>query len=193
MSLHIERSTIKDIIIIHATKHEDDRGFFSETYNKSKLKECGVATDFVQDNHSFSRNKGTVRGLHFQKPPFDQIKLVRVARGAIFDVAVDLRLGSPTYGKHVSAILSAEHWGQILIPSGFAHGFMTLLPNTEVLYKVSNTYSPEHDGGVLWNDPDLAIKWPFNEAGAQLSAKDRRHPKLADLEPVFHCAGETTQ
>ena len=140
----------------------------------------------MQDNHSLSAEKGVVRGLHFQVPPFAQDKLVRVVRGSVFDAAVDLRRGSPTYGKHVSVVLSAEEWNQILVPIGFAHGLMTLEPDTEVIYKVSNYYSAEHDKGLLWNDPALGIEWPVAEDEAILSAKDKVQPRLADLLPYFH-------
>ena len=167
-------------------KHGDTRGFFSETYSRRSLAEAGIDIDFVQDNHAFSAEKGVVRGLHFQVPPFAQDKLVRVARGSVFDVAVDLRRGSPTYGQHVSAVISAEAWNQILVPIGFAHGFMTLEPDTEVLYKVSNYYSAEHDKGLLWNDPALGIEWPIAEDETILSAKDKVQPRLADLPPYFH-------
>ena len=132
-----------------------------------------------------SVEKGVVRGLHFQIPPMAQDKLVRVARGAILDVAVDIRWGSPTYGQHVSAVISAENWTQIWVPKGFAHGFCTLEPDTEVLYKVSNVYAPANDGGVIWNDPDLGIEWPVNAAVAVLSDKDAKLPRLRDLTPLF--------
>ena len=145
-------------------KHGDHRGFFSEVYNKHLLAEAGIHIDFVQDNHSLSAEKGTVRGLHFQTPPFAQDKLVRVTRGAVFDVAVDLRRGSPSYGRHASAVLSAEAWNQLFVPIGFAHGFMTLKPDTEVIYKVSHYYAPDHDEGLLWNDPD---------SGHRLAARPR--------------------
>lgn len=171
--------------IISPLRHKDSRGFFSETYKKSQLDRVGVPLSFVQDNHAFSVEPNTVRGLHFQTPPFAQDKLVRVVRGAILDVAVDLRGGSPTYGQHVSAVISAEKWNQILVPIGFAHGLVTLEPNTEVLYKVSNYYSPEHDKGLLWNDPDLAIDWGIAEADAQLSDKDGKQPRLKDLPTHF--------
>ena len=139
----------------------------------------------MQDNHAFSAAKGTVRGLHFQTPPFAQAKLVRVTRGAILDVAVDIRVGSPTYGKHTAAVISAAAWNQIFIPVGFAHGLVTLEPDTEVLYKVSNFYAPDHDKGLLWNDPALGIDWGIALIDAQLSAKDKVQPLLANLPAYF--------
>ncbi len=139
----------------------------------------------MQDNHSLSAKKGVVRGLHFQVPPFAQDKLVRVVRGSMFDVAVDPRPGSPTYGKHVSVVLLAEAWNQILVPIGFAHGFMTLESDTEVIYKVSNDYAPDHDKGILWNDPDLGIVWAIPEGEAILSDWDRTQPRLAELMSPF--------
>jgi dTDP-4-dehydrorhamnose 3,5-epimerase len=163
----------------------DERGAFSETYSLRALEAAGIGTNFVQDNHSVSRSKGVVRGLHFQRPPHAQAKLVRVAHGAIFDVAVDIRQGSPTYGRHVSAILSAENWAQLWIPIGFAHGFCTLEPNTEVIYKTSAYYAPECDSGVRWDDPTLAIEWPVSGATAILSNKDRSLGDFAKLEPAF--------
>lgn len=180
---------IPEVKILTPKKHGDHRGFFSETYNRQGLADIGVTLDFVQDNQSLSATKGTVRGLHFQTPPFAQDKLLRVLRGAVFDVVVDLRRGSPTYGRHVSAVLSAQNWSQILAPAGFAHGFMTLEPDTEVLYKVTNFYAPEHDKGILWNDPDLGIDWPLPEAEAVLSDKDMKQPRLADFESPFDYAG----
>ncbi len=152
-----EHLKIPDVKVLTPKKNGDHRGFFSEVYNRKTLAEAGIDITFVQDNHAFSAEKGVVRGLHFQIPPFAQDKLVRVVRGSVFDVAVDLRRGSPTYGQHVSVVLSAEAWNQILVPIGFAHGLMTLEPDTEVLYKVSNYYSAEHDKGLLWNDPALGI------------------------------------
>ncbi len=175
-----------DVKVLTPEKNGDSRGFFSEVYNKKTLAEAGIDITFVQDNHAFSAEKGTVRGLHFQTPPFAQDKLVRVVRGSVFDVAVDLRRGAPTYGKHVSTVLSAEAWNQILVPIGFAHGLMTLEPDTEAIYKVSNYYAPDHDKGLLWNDPALGIEWPVAEDEAILSAKDKMQPRLADLPPYFH-------
>ena len=183
--MQVEHLNIPDVRLLSPRKHGDRRGFFSETYNKKALAALGIYIDFVQDNHSCSADKGTVRGLHFQTPPFAQDKLVRVARGSVFDIAVDLRQGSPTYGRHVSAVLSAQTWNQILVPIGFAHGFMTLEPDTEVIYKVSNYYAPDHDKGLLWNDPALGISWPIADAEAVLSEKDRKLPRLAELITPF--------
>ncbi|CAO3363775.1 dTDP-4-dehydrorhamnose 3,5-epimerase [Azospirillum palustre] len=176
---------IPDVKIIRPKKFGDHRGFFSETYTKKTFEAAGLHYDFVQDNQSLSAEVGTIRGLHFQLPPFAQDKLVRVVRGAILDVAVDIRKGSPTFGRHVSAVISAAEWNQILVPVGFAHGFCTLEPDTEVIYKVTNYYSPEHDRGLLWNDPDLGIDWPVTADKARLSDKDYKHPTLAQLTDLF--------
>lgn len=180
MSVEVIALEIPEVKIIRPKKFGDHRGFFSETYNARALAEAGIEIDFVQDNHAFSAAAGTVRGLHFQTPPHAQDKLVRVVRGAIFDVAVDLRKNAPTFGAHVSAVVSADEWNQILVPKGFAHGLVTLTPDTEVLYKVSDLYAPAHDKGILWNDPDLGIDWPIAIEEAILSDKDRRHPRLKD-------------
>ncbi|HKW63904.1 MAG TPA: dTDP-4-dehydrorhamnose 3,5-epimerase [Candidatus Acidoferrum sp.] len=184
-SLQVLATEIADVKLIVPRIHRDHRGFFSETYNKAGLAELGGNLDFVQDNHSLSVERGVVRGLHFQIPPFAQDKLVRVIRGSVFDVAVDIRRGSPTYGKHVARIISAADWNQFLVPAGFAHAFCTLESNTEVIYKVTNYYSPEHDRGLLWNDPDLAIAWPIRETEAVLSDKDMRQPRFQDLPQYF--------
>lgn len=186
----VEPLAIPDVKVIRPQKHGDARGFFSETYSCRDLARTGIDIAFVQDNHAFSAEQGTVRGLHFQTAPYAQHKLVRVVRGAILDVAVDLRTGSPTYGQHVTAVISAEEWNQILVPIGFAHGLVTLEPNTEVLYKVSDYYAPEHDKGLLWNDPALGIDWPVDEAQALLSEKDKRQPLLAELPAYFDHAPE---
>jgi dTDP-4-dehydrorhamnose 3,5-epimerase len=159
----------------------DARGCFSETWSRRSFSQAGLNYDFVQDNHSRSSALGTIRGLHFQRWPFAQAKLVRVVRGRILDVAVDLRPASPTFGQSVAVELSAANRRQVLIPVGFAHGFVTLEPETEVLYKVDNPYSSAHDGGVVWNDPDLAIDWPLPPGGPVLSDKDRGLPRLRDL------------
>ena len=183
--MRVEELDIPAVKMLTPTKHGDHRGFFSETHNRQTLAKAGITIDFVQDNHSASAERGTIRGLHFQTPPFAQDKLVRVVRGAVFDVAVDLRGGSPTYGQHASVVLSAEAWNQVLVPVGFAHGFMSLEPDTEVIYKVSNYYSPEHDKGLLWNDPDLAIRWPLDTATAILSPKDGNLPRLSEIDSPF--------
>ena len=183
--MHVEQLRIGDVKVLTPKKHGDHRGFFSEVYNKQTMAAAGINFDFVQDNHSRSADKGTMRGLHYQDPPFAQDKLVRVTQGSVFDVAVDLRRGSPTYGQHVSVVLSADAWNQVLVPIGFAHGFMTLEPGTEVIYKVTNYYAPDHDKGILWNDPALAIDWPIGADEATLSDKDRRQPLLADIQSPF--------
>ena len=183
--MQVQTLTIPDVKVLTPGKFGDGRGFFSEVYSRRTLAEAGIDTDFVQDNHSLSACKGTVRGLHFQTPPHAQDKLVRVVRGSVFDVAVDLRRSSPAYGRHVSVVLSAEAWNQILVPIGFAHGFMTLEPDTEVLYKVSDYYGPDHDDGLLWNDPALGIRWPIPENDVVLSEKDRRLPPFAGFTTPF--------
>lgn len=177
--------SIPDIKLVCPTIHRDARGFFSETYSARALGEAGIPDGFVQDNHSLSVEKGVLRGLHFQIPPHAQDKLIRVTRGAILDVAVDIRVGSPTYGRHVAQVLSAENWQQLWVPKGFAHGYCTLEPDTEVLYKVTDYYSPSSDRGLAWNDPALDIAWPVTAAAAILSDKDRRHPVLAELPGYF--------
>ncbi|EWY42529.1 dTDP-4-dehydrorhamnose 3,5-epimerase [Skermanella stibiiresistens SB22] len=176
---------ITDVKMIVPKKFGDARGYFCETYSKQDFAEAGIEEVFVQDNQSFSASHGTVRGLHFQVPPFAQSKLVRVLRGSILDVAVDLRHGSPSYGDYVSAVISAREGNQILVPIGFAHGFCTLEPDTEVFYKVSAPYSPAHDRGVSWIDKDIAIDWPVKPADAVLSAKDLALPPLAGLPDRF--------
>lgn len=183
--MYMSSLTLSDIKVLSPKKHGDRRGLFSEVYNKRAFAQAGYEIEFVQDNHSFSMDKGTVRGLHFQAPPVAQHKLVRVVRGSVFDVAIDLRRRSATYGLHASVVLSADAWNQVLIPIGFAHGLMTLEPNTEVVYKVSDYYAPEHDRGLLWSDPELGIQWPLPVEDAVLSDKDQRHPRLAELESPF--------
>jgi dTDP-4-dehydrorhamnose 3,5-epimerase len=183
--MEIERAVIPDVLILRAKKHGDHRGFFSETFRSVTLKEAGVDLEWVQDNHSFSASRGVVRGLHFQRHPRAQAKLLRVIRGAVLDVAVDLRSNSPTYGKHVAVELSEANWTQIYVPIGFAHGFCTLTEGAEVLYKVSAEYGPSEEGGLLWNDPDLGIDWPVDEREAILTERDRTWPPLRDLRSPF--------
>ena len=164
----------------------DSRGYFVEIWNrKTFASDVGIDVDFVQDNASLSRAAGTVRGLHFQRPPVPQAKLVRCQRGSLFDVAVDLRRASPTFGRHVSAVLTAEGGEQLFVPEGFAHGFCTLEPNTEIAYKVSGFYSREHDAGIAWNDPDIGIEWPLQGREPSLSERDRQLPRLAELAALF--------
>jgi dTDP-4-dehydrorhamnose 3,5-epimerase len=183
--MRVESLAIPDVKLLHPRILRDDRGFFTETWNARTLAAAGIAAEFVQDNTAFSRARGTVRGLHFQLPPMAQGKLVRVVRGAICDVAVDLRRESPSYGRHVTARLTAESGAQIWVPETFAHGYCTLEPDTEVAYKVTAFYSPEHDRGIAWDDPDLAIAWPVTAGEALLSDKDRRQPTFRDLPAVF--------
>lgn len=172
-------------MVVCPTKLCDDRGFFSETYSARTHAQAGIPDNFVQDNHSLSIDKGTLRGLHFQTRPHAQDKLVRVSRGAILDVAVDIRCGSPTYGRHVAVMLSAENWEQLWVPKGFAHGFYTLEPDTEVIYKVSDYYAPECDRGLAWDDPALDIDWHNASVPPILSGRDRKHPRLAELPAYF--------
>jgi dTDP-4-dehydrorhamnose 3,5-epimerase len=181
----VEDTAIAGVKLITPRMHGDHRGFFSEVYREDVLAKAGLALHFVQDNHSLSAQTGTLRGLHFQSPPFAQDKLVRVLRGAILDVAVDLRASSPTYGQHVAVELSSANWRQLLVPIGFAHGFCTLEPDTEVFYKVTNYYSAAHDLGLAWDDPALAIVWPASGSAPVLSDKDKRLPRLNDLPAVF--------
>ena len=176
---------VPEVLLIEPKKFGDARGFFSETYYAKVLAEAGFDALFVQDNHSRSPAKGTVRGLHFQAPPFAQDKLLRVTRGAILDVAVDIRKGSPTYGQAVAVELSAENWRQLLVPKGFAHGFQTLTEDCEVLYKVSSYYNPEAERGLLWNDPALGIDWRLTGDEAFLNARDASWPALAALGAMF--------
>ena len=172
--------------LISGRRFTDARGWFSEVYNAKVFSDRGVCADFVQDNQSWSRSQGTIRGLHFQTPPHGQAKLVRCLRGAIFDVAVDVRKGSPTYGQWVGAELSADNGLQLFIPVGFAHGFMTLEPDTEVFYKVTDFYAPAHDGGLLWSDPDIGVEWPALPGGSPvLSEKDKRLPRLSQFDSPF--------
>jgi dTDP-4-dehydrorhamnose 3,5-epimerase len=179
--LQVEPTDIPDVKILTPKRFGDERGFFSETFNRDRLIQAGISLDFIQDNHSLSARVGTVRGLHFQDEPFAQDKLVRVVRGRILDVVVDIRPTSRTYGRHVSVELSASNWQQLFVPKGFAHGFCTLEPDTEVLYKVSEYYSAAHDRGIAWDDPALGIRWPVEAGSAILSDKDRHHPTLAEL------------
>ena len=184
--MKVVRTALSGCLILEPQVLSDERGHFFESFSLQKFRNAtGVLANFVQDNHALSRQEGTVRGLHFQSPPMAQDKLIRCVRGAILDVAVDVRRSSPTYGKHVSAVLSEENWAQLWVPKGFAHGYVTLEPDTEVLYKVTEFYSPAHDRGILWDDPALAIEWGVLQATALLSDKDKMQPKLADIDAGF--------
>ena len=185
MPLVIEPAAIPAVKLITPARISDSRGFFSETYRRDAFAQGGIDLDFIQENHSLSAEAGTIRGLHYQVHPFAQDKLVRVVRGRILDVALDIRRTSPTFGRHVAHELSSENWRQMLVPIGFAHAFCTLEPNTEVVYKVSHYYSREHEHGVVWNDSDLAIAWPLSGRAPQMSEKDKLLPKLRDQTRLF--------
>lgn len=183
--MYVEATSIPGVMLLRPAVHTDERGFLSEVFNETALAQAGIDTRFVQENHTMSLQKGTVRGLHFQIPPRQAAKLVRCTSGSALDVAVDLRRGSETYGKHVSQVISAENWLQMLVPEGFAHGFCTLEPETEILYKTSAFWDQELDRGVRWDDPELAIDWPVGRDEAVLSPKDLSQPSFKDLEPYF--------
>ena len=179
------RCSVPGPLLITPRRYGDHRGFFLETYSTREFTALGIPDQFVQDNHSLSARPGTIRGMHFQLPPHAQAKLVRVLRGAILDVVVDLRRSSAYYGRHVAVELTAENANQIYVPVGFAHGFCALTPDTEVAYKVTALHAPESDRAIAWDDPDLALPWPFDADAVQLSDKDRRAPRLRDLPPAF--------
>ena len=183
--MQVDTFDIDGPLLLTPARHGDERGFFSEVFRQDAFEASAGPTVFVQDNHSVSRVKGVLRGLHFQRPPFAQGKLVRVSRGAVFDVAVDVRQGSPTYGRHVTAELTADNWRQLWIPAGFLHGFCTLTEEVEFLYKVTAVYSAPHDGAVAFDDPDLGVAWPFGREALTLSQKDLAAPRLRDLAPLF--------
>jgi dTDP-4-dehydrorhamnose 3,5-epimerase len=181
----IERLAIPDVWTYTPRRFDDDRGWFSETFSARALAEALNGVAFVQDNQALTRAKATLRGLHFQAPPKAQDKFVRVLRGAVLDVAVDIRRASPTFGKWVSALLSADNRKQVFVPKGFAHGYLTLAPDTEVFYKVSDYYSRAHEGGIAWNDPAIGVDWTIAADEVLMVERDRQLPRLADLGPVF--------
>lgn len=183
--MQVETLAIPDVKILTPRRFTDPRGYFCETFSDATWRKAGLQASFVQDNHVHSKMKGVVRGLHYQLPPAAQGKLVRVTRGSILDVAVDIRRASPTFGKHVSAVLSAEDGHQIWVPAGFAHGYVTLEDDTEVFYKVTELYAPLSERGIRWNDPALGIDWHVQESDALLSEKDRGQPLLADAPNLF--------
>lgn len=182
----VKQTTLDGVLLMEPQYFKDSRGFFVESYNKNDFSHAGITDEFVQDNHSKSQ-KGVLRGLHYQYP-HAQGKLVRVLKGSIYDVAVDIRVGSPTFGKHFAVILSEEHPAMLFVPTGFAHGFLVLQDNTEVMYKVTDFYYPVGDAGLQWNDPTLSIPWPLDVIGVKspiLSEKDTIHPTLAELKSPF--------
>ena len=183
--MNIQETALSGVLLLTPQRHGDARGFFSESWNKKLLQEHGVDIDFVQDNHSLSEQVGTVRGLHFQTPPYTQVKLVRCGRGQIFDVAVDIRKNSPTYGQWVGYELSFENGNQLLVPAGFAHGFVTRAPGSEIIYKCSNYYAQECDRALKWDDEAIGIDWGIAVDVALLSDKDASAPALADLDNPF--------
>ena len=185
--MKVTATVLPDVLLIEPARFGDNRGFFSESWNKERMAEHGISVDFVQDNHSLSSAVGTVRGLHFQAPPKAQAKLVRCGRGLLFDVAVDIRKGSPTYGQWVGEELSFENGKQLFIPEGFAHGFITRTPDTEIIYKCNAYYAPESDGAILWNS--CGIDWGFNGT-PELSAKDANAPSFTSFDSPF--TGEAT-
>jgi dTDP-4-dehydrorhamnose 3,5-epimerase len=182
--MQVEPLAIPEVLLITPRRFGDERGWFSETYVKRTLEEAGVGDLFVQDNQAYSSQRGTLRGLHLQIPPEPISKLVRCLRGAIFDVAVDVRAGSPTFGRWAGAELSAENGRQLYCPRGFAHAYLTLRPDTEVFYKCDGYYGPACERGVRWNDPAIGIDWPIAEAEVVINDRDRALPLLADFEPV---------
>lgn len=183
--MEISKTPLAGVLVLTPRRFGDHRGFFSESWNRETLREHGIDLNFVQDNHSLSAEVGTVRGLHFQAPPHAQDKLVRCGRGALFDVAVDIRRGSPTYGRWTGIELSFENGKQLLVPKGFAHGFVTRAPDTEIIYKCTDKYAIETEGAIHFADPDLAITWEIDPAVAKLSEKDQLAGSLADLESPF--------
>lgn len=183
--MRIETTPLAGVLLITPRRHGDARGFFSETFRAEALAEAGFSRPFIQDNHSRSPRRGTVRGLHFQTPAQPQDKLIRVTRGAMLDAVVDLRAGSPTYGRSFAAELSEDNWRQLLVPVGFAHGFQTLTDDVEALYKVSSYYAPEHERGLRWDDPALDIDWPLRGEDVLVNDRDAAWPTLDALGPVF--------
>ena len=183
--MEVRETKIPDVLVLSPKRFEDERGFFSESWSKKTLIQTGIKCDFVQDNHSFSKHIGTMRGLHFQYPPFAQAKLVRSGRGSFLDVAVDIRVGSPTFGKWVSEELSFENGKQLFIPEGFLHGFITQVNDTEIIYKCNNYYSPEHEGSVVFNDPEIGVDWGNDMLAMTLSDKDKSSGYFCDIVSPF--------
>jgi dTDP-4-dehydrorhamnose 3,5-epimerase len=187
--MHVRNLDLPGAILLRPQRFSDARGYFTETYNEKAFSAAGIHARFVQDNQSYSARPGTIRGLHFQLPPAAQAKLVRVLRGSVYDVAVDLRVGSPTYGRWVGEILTADRGDQLFVPRGFAHAFCTLLPDTVVAYKVDAFYAPASDSGLIWNDPTLGIEWPMGPEEVLLSDKDLKLGRFADFVSPFRYEG----
>ena len=183
--MEIKATALPGVLLLKPRRFADSRGYFVETYNQRILSDAGIGARFVQDNQSFSAKAGTIRGLHFQTPPAAQTKLVRALRGRVFDVAVDLRLGSPAFGRWIGETLTADGGEQLLIPSGCAHAFCTLDDNVEIAYKVDDFYTPKCDGGIIWNDPDIQIVWPVDSASVILSEKDAKLGLFRDFSTPF--------
>jgi dTDP-4-dehydrorhamnose 3,5-epimerase len=183
--MRLEPTSIPDVQLLYLDPHEDERGLFIETYDRTALSRLGLTQDFEMDALSRSASRYTIRGLHFQRPPHDRAKLIRVTTGSVLDVAVDLRTASESFGQHVALELTATSWVAVFVPAGFAHGICTLEPNTEIAYKMAKSYAPDHYSGVLWNDPELAIDWPVSEVDAIVSEHDQSLPRLRDLPPIW--------
>jgi len=190
--MKIKQTALQGVVILTPTRHGDDRGFFSESWNQSRMEQAGLHYDFVQDNQSLSEAIGTVRGLHFQSPPHAQAKLVRCGQGALLDVAVDIRRGSPTFGDWVGVELTAQNGKQLLIPAGFLHGFVTRAPDTEIIYKCTDYYAPDCDAAVRYDDPNIGIDWGLGTDAPLLSDKDNKAPYLADIDAPFVFEGLAT-
>jgi dTDP-4-dehydrorhamnose 3,5-epimerase len=187
--MQIEKLDISGLVLLAPERHGDERGFFSETFRADILAASGIGLTFVQDNHTYSAQKGVLRGLHFQVPPRAQGKLIRCSRGSILDVVVDIRKGSPSFGRHIAVELSAVNWRQLWVPPGFAHGYVTLEADCEVIYKVTEYHAPDCDRGIAWDDPDLRIDWRYLGAEVVVSDRDRKLPRLADTAPAFQFNG----
>jgi dTDP-4-dehydrorhamnose 3,5-epimerase len=181
--MQIETTALEGVVTVTPARHGDARGFFSESWHRTRMADAGLHHDFVQDNHSLSQATGTLRGLHYQSPPHAQTKLVRCGRGALWDVAVDFRAGSPTFGRWVGVDLTPENGRQLLIPAGFLHGFVTRVPDTEIIYKCTDYYAPDCDGAVAWDDPQIGINWGVSDP--VLSPKDAAAPKLSAVASPF--------
>ena len=183
--MKVEPLRIPDVLLVTPPRFGDERGFFSETFNAARFAEAGITLPFLQDNHSLSAKRGTIRGLHCQLAPHAQGKLVRCTRGAVWDVAIDARVGSPTYGQWAGAELSAENWSQLWVPPGFLHGFVTLTDDVEFVYKCTDVYDRASERAVIWNDPELAIAWPIEETALTLSEKDKQAPRFSEAHGWF--------